>query len=370
MVETMTLPVGCVRRSARRLTCALLVCAYAATGLCWTPVAHSATASGLVVIPRPASGPDLSYFKLSLKPAQAGTAGAIELRNPSRRRLRAVLTAVDGKTINTLGSTYGRPGSRAHGSTPWLRFGRRTITLSPGRSAAVPVSVLVPRTARPGDYLSGISIEALDQRPRRARGGGVSIASVVRYAIGVEVSLPGPRHPLIQFTGAKLQRQPAGLSFQLLARNSGNVVLQGVRGAVRIRRAGHTVLSRQIPAGTFVTGTAIAYPVPAFGETPRQGTRYRISAWMRYPGGIARMDTTVSFGHRQAVVQQQYRRPSTAQGTAWWKIAGIAGLILYGLGTTVLLLGRHRRARRNAEQAMRVAHSRERPESERESQPV
>jgi hypothetical protein len=370
MVEAMTLPVGCMRRPVRQLTCALLVCACAAIWLYWTPVAHSATAAGLVVIPRPASGPGLSYFKLSMRPAQAGPAGAIELRNPGPGRLRVVLAAVDGKTINTLGSTYGRPGLRAHGSTPWLRFSRRTITLSPGRSAAVPVSVVVPRTARPGDYLSGISIEALDQRARRARGRGVSIASVVRYAIGVEVSLPGPRHPLIQFTGARLQRQPAGLIFRLLARNSGNVVLQGVRGAVRITRAGHTVLSRAIPAGTFVTGTAIAYPVPAFRETPTQGTRYRVSAWMRYPGGIARLNTTVLFGHRQAVVQQRYRPTSKARRTAWWKIAGLVGLILYGLATTALLLRRRRRAREDTEQSMRMEESRERLKSERESQPV
>ena len=90
MVETMALPVGCVPRPARHLTSAFLACACAAAGLCWTPVAHAANAPGLVVIPRPASGPGLSYFKLSLKPAQAGTAGAIELRNPGPRRLRDV----------------------------------------------------------------------------------------------------------------------------------------------------------------------------------------------------------------------------------------------------------------------------------------
>jgi len=252
---------------------------------------------------------------------------------------------VDGETLSTLGSAYAPPGSRRHRSTRWLQLGQRVVALSPGARVIVPISVLVPSAARPGDYLSGVSVEALDQDTQTVRRRGVSIASVERYAIGIEVSLPGHRRPLLQFTGAETQRQPAGLTFLLRARNPGNVILQGVHGYVRITRAGHTVVSRPIEAGTFVTGTRIAYPVTAFGQTPKEGTHYRISAWMRYPGGIARLNTTVTFGHRQAVIQQQYRRgPSAAGGgTAWWKIAGVVAAILYGLVTTVLLWRRRTR---------------------------
>lgn len=212
----------------------------------------------------------------------------------------------------------------------------------------MPVSIHVPPRAKPGDYLSGVSIEALNQRAQTVRRKGVSIASVSRYAIGVEVSLPGRRHPLIRFTGAQIQRQPAGLTFLLGARNYGNVVLQGVHGHVRITRAGHTVISRPIEPGTFVTHTRIAYPVTAFSQTPTQGTRYAITAWMRYRGGIARLNTTVAFGHRQAVIQQQYTHGPAAAGggTAWWKIAGVVAVILYGLITTALLLRRRIRGAR------------------------
>ncbi len=212
----------------------------------------------------------------------------------------------------------------------------------------MPVSIHVPHRAKPGDYLSGVSIEALNQRAQTVRRRGVSIASVSRYAIGVEVSLPGARHPLIRFTGAQIQRQPAGLTFLLLARNRGNVVLQGVHGQVRIARAGNTVISRPIEPGTFVTHTRIAYPVTAFHQTPTEGTRYAITAWMRYRGGIARLNTTVTFGHRQAVIQRQYAHGPAASGggTAWWKIAAVVAVILYGLLTTALLLRRRSRGTR------------------------
>jgi hypothetical protein len=306
--------------------------------------ARAAEEPGLIVMPAPASGPALSYFKLSARRGRVTGAGRIGLRNPSAKSLRVVLDPVEGQTINTLGSTYAPPGSRANGPARWLQIGRRAVTLAAGQTTTVPISVAVPVTASPGDYLAGVSIEALHQQAASVKRHGVSIASIERYAIGVETSLPGARHPAIRFTGAALQRQPAGLTFLLMARNAGNVILQGVRGSVRVTRGSRTVLSRPLGPGTFVTGTGIAYPVPAFGQIPPQGTHYRIVAELRYPGGVARLDTTVVFGHRQAVIQQQYGGLRAAGGgTAWWKIALLVAAILYGVATTTLLLRRRMR---------------------------
>ncbi|HEV7584767.1 MAG TPA: hypothetical protein VGO14_03205 [Solirubrobacteraceae bacterium] len=318
---------------------------------CLAPPALSAP-SGLVVVPRPISQPGLSYFKLVGRPGSTARPGTIELRNPTDRPLRVVLSAVDGETLGTLGSSYAPPGSRGHGPTLWLQIDRRAIALPPRTSVSVAITVRVPRAAKAGDYLSGVSAEALDQRPRNVSKKGVSIASIARYAIGVETSVPGPRHPLIQFTGAEIQRQPAGLAFMLDARNPGNTILQGVHGFVRITRGSHVVLARTIETGTFVTHTRIAYPVTAFNERPTQGTRYRIVAWMHYAGGTARLDTNVTFGHRQADIARRYAHatPATGGGTAWWKIAGVAAALAYALFTTVLLLRRRERRPREAPQ--------------------
>jgi hypothetical protein len=333
-----------------RMLRSLLALTAAASWLYGAQPALSAP-SGLVVVPH-TSESGLNYFKLSARAGSSIQAGTIELRNPTATRLRVVLSPVDGETLSTLGSSYAQPGSRPHGSTLWLHLGTRAATVAPGASVIVPISVDIPRTAQPGDYLSGVSVEALDQNATAVKRKGVSIASVSRYAIGAEVSLPGPRHPLIRFTGATIRREPAGLSFTLTARNTGNVILTGVHGQVRITRAGRTVVLQTIEPGTFVAGTDIAYPVHAFRQTPREGTKYQISAWMRYAGGIARLDTTATFGHRAAVAQQQYGGPSASAGggTAWWKIAGVAAVLLYSLLATALLLRRRMRGARTPTQ--------------------
>jgi hypothetical protein len=339
--RAMSLPVSLRSRVVAVVLAASLSCAAAPA---------VAAPSGLVVVPHPASQPGLSYFKLAATPGATVRAGTIELRNPTSRPLRVILAAVDGQTLGTLGSTYAMPGSRAHGATRWLHLARRAVALAPRSGVSVPIAVRVPSAAQPGDYLSGVSVEALDQRARTVAKHGVSIASVARYAIGVETSVPGARHPLIQFTGAALQRQPAGPAFVLNARNPGNAILQGVHGAVRITQGNHVVVSRPIDPGTFVTHTSVAYPVNAFAQRPTQGTRYRIVAWMQYPGGTARLDTYVTFGHREAAIARRYA-PSPAPaagGTAWWKIAGVAAALAYALLTTVLLLRRRERGARHA----------------------
>ena len=125
----------------------------------------------------------------------------------------------------------------------------------------------------------------------------------------------------------------------------GNVILQGVYGQVSIATGGHTVLTRPIEAGTFVSHTAIAYPITAFGQRPAAGTQYVVSAWMRYPGGIARLRRTLTFDADAASAQAKYghNAPPSRGGTPWWEIAAVVAVALYAIFTTVLLLRRRGR---------------------------
>lgn len=304
------------------------------------------------MIPHGSAQPGLSYLKLQARPGSVQPAGTIELLNPTAHPMRVLLTLVNGMTLDTLGSTYAPASSGAHGATRWLRVSRRAFTLAPHGKATTTVLVRVPPRARAGDYLSGLSIEALHQSPKaHAISQGAAAVSTVRYAIGVETVLPGRRRPLIRFSGAAVRRDPAGLSFLLNAHNSGNAILQNVRGHVQIVHRGHIVLSRAIPSGTFLAHTSIAYPVPALRRSPPEGTRYHVTAWLRYHGGVARLNTTVVFGRRAAAVQRSYSgRTSSGGGSSWWKDALFAAVVLYMAFTTVLLL----RRRHNVAGAERV----------------
>ena len=189
-----------------------------------------------------------------------------------------------------------------------------------------------PRAARPGDYLSGVSVETPGTTQTTARAHRLEIGEAYRYVVGVETRLPGPRRPHIRFTGALVARYPSSVTFLLLARNDGNVILKNVHGWVMITRGGSHVISQTIAPGTFVSHTSIELPVATPHQHPSAGTRYRVRAELIYQGGIAYLDTGVIFGHRAAQIQAQYTgRGVVRSGTPWWPLAAAAIAALLAL---------------------------------------
>jgi GGDEF domain-containing protein len=112
--------------------------------------------------------------------------------------------------------------------------------------------------------------------------------------------------------------------------------------------------------GTFVSGTSIAYPILAARKMPRQGAVYRVRAWLRYAGGVARLDTLVHFGRAAAVRQQLYGGPPASPGSSGlptWAVvllSTLAGALL--AGAVLFVLARRRRAgMRRPERALDAA---------------
>jgi hypothetical protein len=335
-------------RSPRRAIALVLMSLAAAILL---PGAAAAAAAGPSVIVKvhQASRVVSPYFQLTAAPGRRVRAGSLELVNPRGRSETVELDPVDAITTDTLGSAYALANAGRHGPATWLRLSRRTVSLAAHARKTVTVSLAVSNDARPGDYLSGVSVEALGQPRSATVGKGVAIGEIDRYAIGIEVRLPGARKPSVALTGAGVTREPAGLAFLLHATNKGNVILKDVHGWMRVTRGKRLVAATAITPGTFVSGTTISYPLRAQREQPAAGTSYRVRAAMYYAGRVARLDKQVVFSHAAAVAQQNYggRKLPHAQPPWRWLFAGLAATI--GLAGGGIVLRRHRRPlRRNA----------------------
>jgi hypothetical protein len=308
----------------------------------------------MTVVVHPASGVSGSYFTLSPRPGHPTLAGTLEVRNRRNRRIVVRLDPVGSLTASTLGSAYGTAAPESSGQAAWIRIAKRRLVLAPRQKASVPVAVSTPPDVQAGDYLSGISVQALGSATESHPRGNIAISSVQRYAVGMLVDIPGPRHPLIDLTSAKVTREPAGLTFYLHAVNAGNAILENVTGRLLITRGKRTVARVKIGPGTFVTGTSIDYPLLVPREQPREGAIYRVRAVMRYHGGVARFDNRVRFGHKAAQAQQDFGgRPvvdaAPRSKTPLWLVlcGGIGGVI----GLIALLLF----ARRKRTPGLRVA---------------
>jgi WxL Interacting Protein, peptidoglycan binding domain len=314
---------------ARRGLPPLLVSLLAACGI----AAPAASAQSLTVIVKvhQRSGLVSSYFQLGASPGHSVDAGSLEIVNPAPRAVTVRIDPVDAITTDTLGSAYAQTNSALSGAATWLRVDRRSVVVPAHASRSVSVSVAVPVTAAPGDYLGGIAVEALGQSRTDRVGRGVTIGETDRYAIGLEVKLPGARHPAVHFTGASVGREPAGLVFAVDAGNTGNVILKNVHGWVRVTQGDRRVATARIAPGTFVSGTNISYPVPALREQPTPGTSYRVRAALYYAGGVARLDTSVVFSHAAAVKQQNYGGRKLPKHTSVWRWLLLAILLLVGV---------------------------------------
>jgi hypothetical protein len=335
----MRLPSNLIASPALLVTAAALAAAFAPCAAAAPPpitvAVHSASGTG-------------SYFTLTGTPGGTARAGTLEIDNQRRNRVVVRLDPVAGLTASTLGSAYTTPEAAISKQATWMQIPSRRVVLPPRGHVTVPVTVRVPDATPPGDYLSGVSVEALGQGRTTRMRGNIAVSSVQRYAVGMLVSVPGPRHPLIQLTSARIAREPAGLTFYLHARNAGNAVLKNVSGWVLVTRGRRVVARTKIRPGTFVSGTSIDYPLLVPREQPREGASYRVRALMRYRGGVARFDNQVSFGHKAAQAQQDFGgRPLSdgRTGIPVWLVVLAFGAALLVAVVALLLFLRRRRTR-------------------------
>ena len=134
------------------------------------PASASAAPAGASVIVkvRQTSGLISTYFHLQSHPGRRVKAGFVLLLNPTSRAIIVRVDPVGAITTDTLGSAYALRGG-GHGSGAWLKLSPRQVKIAPRSQRRVNVSVTTPRSAKPGDYLSGIAVEALGQDSRAAR---------------------------------------------------------------------------------------------------------------------------------------------------------------------------------------------------------
>jgi hypothetical protein len=326
----------------RRLSLISLILPVIAAGaLLWAPIAAAVAPPPMTVTVQSKSGTG-NYFTVNAGPGQTATAGTILLRNPTSHPVTVHLDPVDGLTASTLGSAYGLRGSKTTGSADWVLLGQRSVQMAGRGTAIVPISVQVPSSARPGDYLAGIGVQAAQSAQEQTKG-NLGVSSVQRYAVGVETMLPGPRHPQAKLTGVKLTREPAGVTFSLLARNTGNVILKNVHGSATVSDADGTVTTRKLGPGTFVTGTSIAYPLLVPSLHPTEGETFNVEAVMKYKGGSAHITKTVTFGQVAAKRQQAYGGPQVNDGGGKSHLLPILLILLVIGGALAALEYRRRR---------------------------
>ena len=180
------------------------------------------------------------------------------------------LFAADGLTSQVTGVVYadqahpfpdGASGNGEYGAGSWITLSQPSTQLAPGQSAVITVTVKVPATAAPGDWVGSVSAE----NPVPSRSGGqfglnvttrVTIAVVVHVAGAVNLDAVNIGTPFITVENRTRQILNVPLQYMgdVLVKPYVNLRLLDTRQRVLFQ------INRQLD--TFVPHTTLVYPVP------------------------------------------------------------------------------------------------------------
>jgi hypothetical protein len=291
-----------------------------------------------------------SYFGLRVDAGKTAREGMI-VANPRRYPCRVKLLPAYGQTAANSGDTYPtttRPGLHCAETSCWLSGLPVTVTVPPHSRRTVPFDVTVPRGTRAGQYLAGVVAQpaALPAPARPKQRHGVGAAVVARVAIGVAVTVPGPRKPRIDIPHVTLDAAGGTPVLRVIVRNSGNTWEHPEGGAVI--RSGGTDRRFGARLSTVLAGDSATLSLPVAGVsrgdhqtvvTLWYDHRRRRAVWrgtIEYPKAAAAAGPS-SAGPQIVVV------PGGAPGWVRAVIAALGALVALLAGVLVLVFWRRRR---------------------------
>lgn len=254
-----------MRRSTRRLVASLGIGLLAAMIVSFGDAAYGAQGSAIIsaaVAPGSSTDTQGSFFVLH---AHAGDniRQSVIVKNGNDRTLAVNIAGVDAYTSSNTGATYGSPGSTPTHTGTWLQVTQRQIQLIAGQQRTLSFSVAVPRDAKPGQYLAGLSIavpkEGSDAAPTpNGNQTGFVVALQAQRLIAVEIDVPGVVQSKLSVDGVHPVARGEMIELELAISNRGNGFARG-RGVLTVADTG---LRHEFAISTFVANTSIAMLVP------------------------------------------------------------------------------------------------------------
>jgi hypothetical protein len=209
----------------------------------------------------------LGYFSVEAEPGQTiklsvrlGNIGDI---GAAFRTYAADVHTMDNGGFEVLDST-----APVTDPTTWIDYPTDEIAFEPGQGQERTFTVTVPDDASPGQHIAGLAMETVDAVPFAEAGQGFQFDLVLRSALAVLITVPGPIEAAMEL-GEITMLQDTSFTLSIGLENSGNVLLKPA-GVIRIVDAGGTlVVDSPVQMGTIYAGHStvlsigLTQPLPA-----------------------------------------------------------------------------------------------------------
>ncbi|WP_399888909.1 WxL protein peptidoglycan domain-containing protein [Streptomyces sp. BBFR51] len=330
-----------LRTLATALPAALLT-ALAFTGLTTAPArAADGDVTWTVRTASNSYGEDRSSFSYGVNPG-GEVEDAMVVANRGKTDLTLAVYAADGYTTEKGQLDLLTRGEKSTGVGTWLRAGRDTVKVAPGKAAEIPFTVKVPDNATPGDYVGGI-LTSLRQSDDTE-----GIAVDRRLGIRVKLRVSGALKPTLAVedlhvdyhgTAHPFGQGDATVTYTL--HNTGNALLSGAQNVTL--------------TGPFGILSTDAGKIPAPPELlPGEKWKVRIPVHDVTPAFRLTAEATVTPVITDAAGSATSLKPVHATTTGWavpWPLVLLVVLAVTAAVVTVLLRRRTRARRRSREDA-------------------
>lgn len=199
-----------------------------------------------------------SYFELTMAPGETREL-AVLIGNHGTATVPVRTYAADVYTIVNGGFGARLSGEPTGETTSWVQYQSEVLSIEPGTGIRRTFTVTVPLDATPGERITSLVVQ--NDEPV-STGTGVVIRQVLRQAVAVAITVPGPLVPGLRI-GAARHGEVAGRSVLAVeVENIGNVRLRPTAEFTLTDGAGKVVSTARLPMGSFYAGTATLVELP------------------------------------------------------------------------------------------------------------
>ena len=274
----------------------------------------------------------------------------------ARTQRTVLLRPVDVTTAATGGLAYGERPPRGVGR--WIELSRTRVVVPAGGSVDVPFRVHIPIHPGTGQRFAGIvgidraHLAAARRPPRPRRGRPIALRFLPRFAVAVEVRLPGAPVRRLEVRRLNVKVTPSGAYLQIRLANTGNQLIPSSSGSATLSQGGEELTTDAVDLSQFVPGTEIAYLVRFPGRPARDTYDVRGSLRPeRAPPVSLNGQVTFGEGNARQFKRQTGREARGGDGTPTWAIAAL----IFAIAMAVTFAVAYLRARRGPGGASRAS---------------
>jgi len=193
-----------------------------------------------------------SFISVELEPGEQRSLDLL-LGNHASAAILARTYAADAYSLVNGGFGARLHGDPTTGPTLWLTYPTEELEIQAGSGVERAVRVAVPPGTPPGEYVSALVIENAQALPGS---GGMAFDQVLRQAIAVVVTVPGPTQAMLQLGPAEHRWVTATSVVRLGIANEGNVLTKPAGEVVIANEAGSVVETLGVVLDSVYGGTS------------------------------------------------------------------------------------------------------------------